>query len=176
MKSKCHLISWVMPLAMLGNIPAEAAVIFTESFGTVSGTTLIAAHETANGFDNDTLTFSGTGDLRDTTASSGYSGASGAANVYLTTTGTPSVKIAGISTLGYTAGSIGISFGAYKAASAADMTTLVFEYSTNDSDWTSIGIPAQTTGTGTAVWRAVSMSDTIIPISSTLSLRWTNSD
>ena len=176
MKSKCHLNSWVMPLAMLGNIPAEAAVIFTESFGTVAEITPIAAHESANGFDNDAFTFSGTGDLRNTTTSSGYTGASGVANLYLTTTGTPSVKIVGISTIGYTAGTIGISFGAHKAAIASDMTTLVFEYSTDDSVWTQIGIPAQATGSGTTGWREVSMSNTSIPISSTLSLRWTNSD
>ncbi|MES2836992.1 MAG: choice-of-anchor D domain-containing protein [Bacteroidota bacterium] len=65
--------------------------IFTESLGTVGATTTIAAHETANGFDNDTYTMTAggatnPGDLRATSVSSGYSGASGGANVWFVST------------------------------------------------------------------------------------------
>src|SRR5438552_10589123 len=52
-----------------------ANVVFTESMGTVATTTSIAAHETANGFDNDNYTMSGTGDMRSSSASSEYFGA-----------------------------------------------------------------------------------------------------
>ncbi len=162
-------------ISLLFQTPTMGAVIFTESFGTVSTTTAIAAHETANGFDNDGFTFSGSGDIRDTVVSTGYSGASGGANAYLTTSGTPNIMISGISTLGYTAGTVGISFGAHKANTAPNMTTLIFEFSTNGSTWNPIAIPAQPTGTGTAAWRALSFENTAIPISSSLFLRWTNS-
>lgn len=65
--------------------------IFTETLGTVGGTTSIAAHETANGFDNDIYTMTSGGatnpaDLRATSASTGYAGASGGANVWFTNT------------------------------------------------------------------------------------------
>jgi len=54
-------------------------------------TTTIANHEAADGFDNDAYTMSAGGaanpaDIRATSTSSGYTGASGAANVYFTST------------------------------------------------------------------------------------------
>lgn len=154
---------------------AMGAVIFTESFGTVSATTAIAAHETANDFDNDGFTFSGTGDIR-LTGPSDYSGASGGANAFLTNNAAKIIMISGISTIGHTAGTVDISFGAFKHTTASTMTTLIFEFSTDAAIWTPITIPAQPAGTNTANWRALSFQNTIIPISPTLSLRWTNSD
>ena len=44
--------------------------ISSESMGSVPGTTTMTAHESANGFDNDLLTMSGSGDVRNTTPSS----------------------------------------------------------------------------------------------------------
>jgi hypothetical protein len=175
MKMKSFLLL-SLALFAVGGGNAEGALIFSESLGTVSSTTTITAHETANGFDNLSFTYSGSGDLRATTPSTAYTGVSGSANVYLTNNGTSSFKIDGISTSGYTTGTIGISFGAYKSTIASNMTTLVLEYSTNGSAWTTLGIPAQPTGSGTAVWRLITISNTSIPISSTLYLRWTNND
>jgi len=60
--------------------------IFLETMGTSPSTTLIPAYETANNYDNDVLTMTGSGDMRNTTASNTYSGASGLANVFLTNT------------------------------------------------------------------------------------------
>lgn len=170
-----------LPLAvvsLLVQAPTIGAVVFAESFGTVGATTAIAAHEAANGFDNDGFTFSGSGDMRATTVSTlaAYSGASGGANVFLTDGLSSNITISGISTIGHTAGTVGIHFGAYKSAIASTMTTLILEYSTDALIWNAIAIPAQASGSGTAVWRALTLLDTAIPISSTLSLRWTNSD
>ena len=179
MKRESSHIAVVVSVASVlscGLLQSNAAVIFSESLGTVSGTTTIASHEVADGFDNDAFTFSGTADLRATTASTGYAGASGSANVYLTTSGSPRFTIAGVSTLGFTVGSVDVSFGAYKNSVASDMTTLVLEYGTDGSGWTALGVPAQPTGTGTTGWRLISLSDTSIPITSTLFLRWTSSD
>jgi hypothetical protein len=161
---------------VVGHASLNAAIIFTESLGTIATTTAIATHETANGFDNDLLAFSGTGELRNTSASSGYGGASGSANIFLTDDVSSNLKIAGISSVGYTVGSIGVSFGAFKNTTASDMTTLILEYSADGSTWTSIGIPAQPTGSGTATWRSVSIANTGIPAVASLSLRWTNTD
>lgn len=161
----------------VGLVPANAATVLSESLGIVTTTTTIAAHESAGGFDNDALTFSGTADLRATTSSAGtYAGASGGANAFLADSSSTAVRIDGISTMGYNVGSVGITFGAFKSLIAPDMTTLVLEFSTDGSNWTMVGIPSQPTGAGTAIWRLISIPNTSIPISSTLSLRWTNTD
>jgi hypothetical protein len=164
-------------ISLLVQSPTMGAVIFTESFGTVGETTTIAAHESANGFDNDGLTFSGSGDIRVTTSSTGkYSGASGGANAFLTDNAEKYITISGISTLGYTPGTVDISFGVHKNATASTMATLILAYSTDTLNWNPIVTLAGPTGEGTSVWHALSFENTIIPISHTLSLRWTNSD
>lgn len=65
--------------------------IFLETMGTVSGTTTLSAHESAGGFDNDSYTMTDGGatnpvDIRTTSNSTGYTGASGGANVWFTST------------------------------------------------------------------------------------------
>jgi hypothetical protein len=88
-------LKWSMMLLMLSFVYTNAVyaqtTIFTESMGTVGGNTLLANHETANGFDNDSYTMTNGGatlpaDIRVSSASSGYAGSSGAANVFFTTT------------------------------------------------------------------------------------------
>jgi hypothetical protein len=160
---------------LLGATITQASTyqIFSESMGTVTTTTTIATHETNDGFDNDDLSFSGTVDLRATTPSTGYTGASGGANVFFTNIIGREFRIDGISTLGFTSDQLGLSFGAHKNLSASNMTELVVEFSTNGTDWTQLSFPAQPTGTGTATWRLVTISNPeLIPISDTLSLRW----
>lgn len=148
--------------------------IFAETMGAVGGTTSIATHETANGFDNTVFTMSGTGDLRSTSASSGYSGASGSANVFLTNNGTSNFQIATISTL--TCSDLVLSFGAFKSTTASNMSELVVEFSTDGVSYTPVAIPLQPTGTGTAVWRLITVN---LPAAAgnqaNLRLRWTNS-
>lgn len=73
------------------SIIAQQTIIFTETMGTVSSTTSIEAHNTGNGFDNDEFTMSDGGaanpaDIRATSSSFGYPGASGGANVFFTAT------------------------------------------------------------------------------------------
>lgn len=173
MKLHKTLLTSIFALMATGSMHA-ASVIFSETFGTATSTTSFAGHTTANGFDNNSLSFSGTGDLRSSTASTTYSGASGLANVFLTNNGTATLMISGISTMGFEPGSVSISFGAHKNLNASDMTTLLFEYSSNGTDWTPIGIPAQPTGSGTSNWRLLEFANTAMPITETLSLRWSN--
>ena len=93
-----------------------AGVVFTENIGSVTATTTIASHETANGFDNDSFTMSGTGDIRNTNMSSGYGAgnptASGNGNAFLTNTVGRSFIISGINSLGD--GNLELAFGIYK--------------------------------------------------------------
>lgn len=173
MKNHFSKLCLVILFSIATVLNANAAVIFTESIGTVAATTAISAHETANGFDNDSQTMSGTGDIRNTSPSSGYAGASGAANVFLTTGGTRTFQIDGINTTGYTG--ITLSLGVNKSATAENGTSLTVEYSTDGGAiWTPMTLTANLpTGAGTTGWHLVNYS-TNLPASSSLSIRFTN--
>ena len=154
-------------------VNAQLSTIFSESIGTVASTTTLANHETNNGFDNDNLTMSGTGDVRTSTASTGYTGSSGSANVFLTNTSGLFFQISGISTNGFS--NLNLSFGAYKSTTASSMSELKLEYSTDGLVFNVISIPAQPTGSGTANWRLISISlPTNLANQSNVILKWTN--
>jgi hypothetical protein len=160
-------------LLLTSKVNAQLSTIFSESIGTVASTTTLANHETNNGFDNDNFTMSGTGDVRTSTASSGYAGSSGSANVFLTNTSGLFFQISGISTIGYT--NLNLIFGAYKSTTASSMSELKLEYSTDGLAYNVITIPAQTTGSGTANWRLISINlPSNLTNQSNLIFKWTN--
>lgn len=132
--SGCTSISGPVIVSVSTSNPT--AILFSESMGTVAGTTTIAAHETANGFDNDAFTMSGTGDVRVTSTSSGYPTATAGANVFLTgTVGTRNFIISNINTTGLS--NLQLSFGIWKnatAATGADFEVLVSSDGTNYSN------------------------------------------
>jgi hypothetical protein len=148
--------------------------IFSESMGTVVATTAIATHDANGGFQNAVAyDFSGSGDVRSSTVSSGYTGASGSANIFLTNSVQPrTLVIAGINTSGYT--SLSLSFGASKSTTTSTLSELVVEVSTDGSTWSALTFPAQATGSGTASWRLITITGGTIPAASTVSLRWSN--
>ncbi len=174
----------VLALAILLIAAGESFgdLIFSETFGTPNGNTLLTAF---NGGTNGVgLTFSGSGDVRTTTASSGYStfvngtstAASGSGNVFLTSNVNASLIIGNINTTGFDTGSISLNFGAFKSTTASDLTHLIVAFSTDGSNFTNLNslIPAQPTGSGTAIWRGLALLPTNLTNSSTLSLRFTN--
>lgn len=123
---------------------------FTETMGTVPSTTAIATHEANDGFDNDGLTMSGTADVRSTLPSSGYTGASGGANIFITNTAGRYFLIEGINTLSkadYT-----LSFGMHKSTTASNGSDLIVEVSSDGASYAPLSVPALPTGTGTAIW------------------------
>lgn len=130
--------------------PPINGIVFYESMGTVGGTTSIAIHETNNGFDNDNYTMSGTGDVRVTSMSTGYSGASAGANVFFTSAG-KIFTISGINTTGYS--NLQLAHGIYKNSITSDATELVVEVSTNGIDFTPLISAPLSTGSGTANWQ-----------------------
>jgi hypothetical protein len=146
-------------------------IIFSESIGSVASTTTIATHETNNGFDNNAFTMSGTADIRATTVSTGYTGASGNANVFFTSTSGLNFQISGISTVGYS--NLSLTFGAYKSTNASDFSDFLLEFSSDGTNYTNVAIPIQPTGTGTSNWRLISVN---LPIGANnlanLRLRW----
>ena len=153
--------------------PCLGAIIFSETFGSPTGIISFAAF---TGYTNGVgLSFSGSGDIRNTTPSD-YVGASTGGNVFLATSGSSSLQINGINTQGYDPTSFALTFGAYKSATASDLTNLVVAYSTNGTTFFNLSpaVPAQPTGSGTALWRLISIMPTNLPVSSSLSLRFTN--
>jgi hypothetical protein len=142
---------------------------FAENMGTVASTTAISAH---SGWQNNGIyTYTGTADVRVTSPSSGYTGASGSANIFFTNNGTANFQVSGINTSAY--GSPTLSFGAFKSTTASDMTEFLVQYSTDGVNYFPVSFPAQATGSGTAVWRLVTATTTL-PSTSNLRLRWTN--
>jgi hypothetical protein len=117
------ICSWV-------SIQAQTT-IFSESMGSVSSTTAIAVHEANNGFDNDAFTMTdggaaNPGDVRSSSASSGYPGASAGANIWLTSTaGDRGFAIEGIDASSYS--SLTVQFG-YRKESSSSLPILALDY------------------------------------------------
>jgi len=137
---------------------------YSENMGTPSGTTPIAT----NVFQNPSpITYSGTGDVRATSVSSGYNGASGGGNVFLNTA-TEYFQIDGLNSSAYNTADIQLSFGYLVTPITA--TQLVVEQSTNaGATWT----PITFTNNPNTSWNLVTVTGGQIPSSATLSLRFT---
>lgn len=124
----------------------------TETMGTLgSSTETIAVHQANHRFDLINLTYSGTADVRTTTPSSGYPGASGSFNVLIQAQETFQVQAINAAGCGP---KDSISFGINKNTNAATgIDYLLLEYSAdNGATWVSIPYPALPTGTGTSKW------------------------
>lgn len=144
-----------------------------ENMGSVAvgGTTTIATQETNNAFANVSLTMSGTADIRNTTNSTGYSGASGGNNVFITTTAGLYFQINGINTLGYS--SVLMTLGVYKSAAGDNGAGLGIAVS---SDGTTFSTPVALSTisplpTVSAGWSLVKLGG-IIPSSATAAIKF----
>lgn len=137
---------------------------YSENFGTPAATTLITAY---TGWQvGSPVAYSGSGDVRTSSASSGYSGASGSGNVFLTSTAGRNLIISGLNSSAYVQADIQLSFG-YLTNSTA--TQLTVETSTDGSTWS----PVTFTQNGNTSWNSVTVTGGQIPSSTTLSLRFT---
>lgn len=158
MKKLYFLLSCLLTISSFGQ------TIYSENFGTPASTTLITAY---TGWQASTpIAYSGSGDVRTSLASSGYVGASGSGNVFLTNTAGKNLIISGINTSTYTASDIQLSFG-YLTSVAA--TQLVVEKSTDGTTWA----PITFTNNANTSWNLVTIPGGQIPASTTLSLRFT---
>ena len=140
---------------------------YTENMGTTaSGNPLITAY---TGFQNSSpIVYTGTGDMRTTTPSTGYVGASGSVNVFLSNTTTAEFfQIDGINSSAFTTANLQLKFG-YIANSVAN-AGLIVEVSTDATNWTPL---TYTTNTNTS-WNLITIGGGVIPSSTTLSIRFT---
>jgi len=165
--NKIHLTIAVVALTLVWSVTASAVTLFTETVGTPSGTTAINSY---TGWSNPGLTFSGTGDVRNTTQSTGYAGASAGGNVFLTNTAGINFQIAGIDTTGYT--SLTLSFGVFKSTTASSGADLIVAVSSDGVTYTPLTFTALPTGSGTAVWALRTATGTI-PSTANLRIRFT---
>ena len=165
-----------LPVVVSMSTGQPNTTLFTESMGTVSATTLITTHELNNGFDNDNLTMSGSGDLRSTTSSTGYGTglpvASGLANVFLTNTAGKNFIISGINTSGLS--NLQLSFGIFKNSTTATGSDLLIQVSADGVSYTTLPYTLLPTGTGTAAWYYRTAGGTI-PATANLRIQFINS-
>lgn len=140
-------------------------ILFSETIGTCCTTTNTSIALTT--FDNSGLTFSGTADTRTSTASTGYTGATGGRNVFITNSVGRDFIISGINTTGYT--SLTLSFGHYKSTIASN-NELVVEVSSDGTTYTSLSY-SRPTGSGTAIWTLITPTGSI-PVTANLRIRF----
>jgi hypothetical protein len=152
-----------------GILPIPFQVVFHETLGNVTAITAIAAHTSANGFDNDGLSFSGTADIRSTSASTGYDGASGGANGFFTNTVGRDFIVSGINTTGLM--NLELSFGIFKNLLASDGSDFFLEVSGDGATYELLSFPLLPTGSGTATWHYRTAAGSI-PAVSNLHIRF----
>lgn len=141
--------------------------IFTENMGNTTVTTAIASHTFQN---SSPILFSGTADIRNTTPSENYEGASGNGCVFLGgTTPAKTFIIEGINTLNYS--DLTLSFGHYKGTNAGS-NELTVQVSTDGTVWTPLTY-SRPTGAGTSSWILITPSGTI-PSTSNLRIKFEN--
>lgn len=159
----------------LSNGSGTNGVAFIETMGVPSGTTALSVYETNNGFDNDNLTMSGTGDVRTTSASSttNYSAASGGGNVFLSAGSSRTFSISGVNTLQMQ--NPVLSFGVLKSTTTATGIDLEVKVSADGINFTSLSFNPLPTGSGTATWHYRTATG-MIPASSSLVIQFTNTN
>lgn len=164
MKTISKLFLLLLAFVSCANLAAETT-LFSENFGSPSATTLITAY---SGWQNTTCSFTGTADVRTTSASTttAYSAASGSGNVFITYGKT--FQVSGISTAGYS--NIKISLGFLTAATAATADSVSFLVSSNGTDWSALTLTAMPTNTS---WAYYTLNGTV-PATSTLSFKVVN--
>ncbi len=152
--------------------------IYSENMGTPTGNTPVATYVTGTApatFQNGSpIVYTGTtgaNTMRASTPSTGYTGASGNGNAFLSQTSNAGhvFQIDGINTSVYSSNDLKLSFGMLTTSTST--AQLVIEQSTNGgTNWT----PLTYTGPTTAnTWTLVTVSGGAIPSSTTLSLRFT---
>lgn len=165
MKKIYLLLSLVLSSVSFGQ------TIYTENMGVPAGTTAIATYVGGTApatFQNASpILYSGTADVRATTVSTGYTGASAGGNVFLTNTVGRVFLIEGINTSSYSTADLRLELGHYKSTAAAT-TELTIEVSTDGTTFT----PLTYTRTGGTGWALVSIASGV-PSATNLRIRFT---
>lgn len=158
---------------LLTSLLFAQTTIYSENFGNPTATTLLTAY---SGYQNSSpIVYSGTADVRTSSPSDGYTGASGNGCGYLgnvtTLSGNPAktLIIEGINTTNYNG--IAMTLGHQKSTNAAS-NELTIEVSGDGITWTPLTY-TRPTGTGTSNWVLISPAGTI-PATANLRIKITN--
>ncbi|MCB9273799.1 MAG: lamin tail domain-containing protein [Lewinellaceae bacterium] len=162
-----------MVASLAGTVGWGQVTLFSENMYNGTGGSsgdAISVHEANDRFNEDILTYSGTGDMRTTSASSGYTGASGTWNSMLNASGETFI-INGVDASSYT--NLELTFGIRKSTTAENGSGIVIEYSTTGVGGTYQALSGITlpTGSGTATWHQRTIN-TGIPASASLTIRF----
>ncbi|MDL2308288.1 chitobiase/beta-hexosaminidase C-terminal domain-containing protein [Bacteroidales bacterium OttesenSCG-928-B11] len=144
-------------------------ILYMENFGTPSANTTIQQY---TGWQNQQVTYTGDGtcDVRTSSASTGYTGASGNGNVMLNNT-TKWFSVSGINTMGLD--SLKLHLGIRKGSTSEDGSNLSIQHSTDGENWTQLPVVQELpTGSGTTGWHYVTVSG--LPAASNLRLKFSN--
>lgn len=143
--------------------------LFSENMGSPASITAITSY---TGFQNyGTLTYSGSGDVRSSSPSSGYTGASGNGNVFLTNAASKNFEISGVNTT--TCTNYTLSFGVFKSTTASDGSELTVDVSTDGVTYNTLTMPTLPTGAGTVTWYLATITIGI-PSGTNVHFRFTN--
>lgn len=143
-------------------------VFFNESMGTVSVTKGLQEHMENNGFDEPSVIYSGTVDVRRSEASENYAGVSGGANIFFRNISNIYLIMEGINTSSHT--DISMSLGHRKNQTYGN-NELIIEVSADGTNWTQLSY-SRPTGTGTAGWLLITPTGNI-PSTTNLRIRFT---
>ncbi|MFY7730605.1 MAG: hypothetical protein ACOVRN_13875, partial [Flavobacterium sp.] len=160
----------ILSMFLLGLAGATAQTIYSESFGTPTQTgnqwPLVTAY---TGYDNTSVTYSGTASARNNVNSTGYAGATGAGNIYF---GSAQIfEVTGISTSAYNTANLNFSFGEYQSATSTTASdNLKLEVSTDGTNYTQIPYTRSTTTSG---WNLITVNGGVIPSTANLHIRFT---
>ena len=165
------LHTFLLVLFCLQGLQTRAqTVIFSENMGT-SGATGFPLITSFTGFQNYNCSYSyaGTGNVSASSASSGYTGASGGNNVNLNNGSSITCIISGINTLGFS--SISLSYGLHNSSGLSFGTGLTVEVGTSSTTYSTLTRPGNfwlVSG-----WQSESCTGTI-PSTQNLYIRFTN--
>ncbi|WDT68086.1 T9SS type A sorting domain-containing protein [Cloacibacterium sp. TD35] len=155
------------------------AQIYSENIGTIAPSSspypTVADYTGYQNGISSGITYSGDADVRISTASTGYSGASGSANVFFTNSVAGKYfMISGINTSSIAASNLEMSFGHYKSVTGSnnELKVEVSDLTQAIPVWTQLSY-TRATGTGTSNWTLITPTGTI-PSTSNLGIRFTN--
>lgn len=152
MKTNNNLIKQLFATSAIALLGFVSNGQLSETMGSAgSGTQTISAREAAGNFDLTALTYTGTADMRTTTPSTGYAGASGGYNTLIQAQ--EYFEIQGINAARCSSGD-SIHFGIHKNTNAATgIDYLVLEFSDdNGASWSPMSYASLPTGSGTSKW------------------------
>jgi hypothetical protein len=139
--TKIKLLLITFCITLLPSLLYSQVTIFSENFGTPAATTSVATY---TGFQNyGVQTYTGNADVRVTLPSSGYVGASGSGNLFVTSTLNTNLIISGINTTNYN--TLNLSLAILKTTTASNGSELGVQVSSDGTNWTNLTF---TTGTG----------------------------